>query len=189
MTQPNILRIPDSPRRQFLFPDTKLPAFLDIESYEIPHNYLGERPKLPAIRNVRSAIKKRGAPVKLKNKLVSRYKVRNTNGKPFKFSFVPQILVSQLHHMFQMKKKSRYQRDRWLRSYTPQGQRIQEEIVRILDGRTHLLKFKRTVSIKELRDWLRGTIYIDEASPEEACEVRMKVFRLCLLYTSDAADE
>ena len=124
--------------------------------------------------------------MKPKNMLGRLLAFKNTRGKTFKFSFIPQILVSHLQHFVGNKQRIRQTCDTWMRSYTAEGRGVQALVWDALGNDPHLLRFKRTVSLKDLKDWLDGRTFQCGLPPEELAAVRNRVFRLfCILKCID----
>ena len=112
------------------------------------------------------------------------YELRNLKGRPFKFSFVCQILMAHLQHMFGLKGKSRYNKAKWLRSYCREGRALQARIKEMVGSNIDTIAFKRTLTMSELKSWLEGASFNDRdsLSTAEAADLRFKVFRVfCIL--------
>ena len=175
-----------------LFPELELPPISEIPEYQRSQQLLTSLLYLPAVSpgdqglELPSIRKTRGAPTKPKNQLVNVMDLKNTKGKPFKFSFVPQILVSHLQHLIGNKKKPRSQIPQWLRSDFPHGRAIQQEIRELVGPNRELLNFKRVVSVGELAQWLHGGSFCHPSAAELATDLRTRVFRLfCILKCID----
>ena len=176
--------------RSALFPGLTLPRLDELHEYTSSIEYLGTLVLLPDVDSTRSerlhSRRRRGAPVKPKNMLGRLLDFKNTRGKKFKFSFIPQILVSHLQHLIGNKQRIRTTCDTWLRSYTDEGRAVQALIWEELGPQPQLLQFKRTVSLKDLKDWLDGLTYCNGTAPGQLATVRCRVFRLfCVLKSID----
>lgn len=168
----------NSPR----FQGVALPPPQELESYR---RSFGQSPP-PTDRRTPLYRHRQGAPTKLKTESIRDLNIRNTRGKKFKFSFIPQILVAHLQHLLGLKGKSRYNTYRWLRLYTTQGRSLAEYIKRAAEGEAALFAFKRIVSMKELKHWLMGRSYCEPLLIEEVSAKRIGVFRLfCVLKSID----
>ena len=184
------VRINEVHPRQALFPNITLPRIEELYEYQDSIEHLGTVVALPRIDSARSgrmlSQRGRGAPVKPKNMLGRLLNFTNTRGKKFKFSFIPQILVSHLQHLIGNKQRIRSSCDNWLRSYTEEGRAVQALIWEAIGTDTQLLRFKRTVSLKDLKEWLDGVTYRCGAHTEHLAAVRYRVFRLfCVLKSID----
>lgn len=178
------------------FPSQKLPPFADLLCH---HPYNSSDPthlRLPLIGedslkepDMDSPIRKhRGAPIKEKNYLAIKYKLKNTQGHPFKFSFIAQILVAHLQHLFCLKGKSRYNRSKWLRFHKHEGLALYAQIRNMVGDDTEIMKFQRSVSCKDLKKWLNASLHgqIQGFTRELISVLRKAVFRrFCVLKCID----
>ena len=164
-----------------------LPPFSEILSLQ---PFAGLPIVLPALRVSPPAKSKgtRGAPMKHKNSLAATYKLKNTQGVRFKFSFVLQILIAHIHHMFGLKGKSRYQKTRWLRLHKKDGTALVKWIKARVGTNAHLLDLKRSVSVATLKSWLSGDDA--ETDRDQLSELRTEVFRkFCILKLIDLENQ
>lgn len=177
------------------FPELRLPTLTQLGQYsrfyrynnklQVPNCSVSQASgRTPQLRPQGA----RGAPVKPKNSLVSQHSLTNTRGTPFKFSFIPQILVAHLQHLFFLKGKTRYNRSKWLRLYRREGEELAKRIKELVGGDLEILHFKRAVSSRELRTWLLAETYCDPGKfdPALVSQVRIEAFRkLCILKCLD----
>lgn len=168
------------------FPSTNLP-FLPTLSLDTQHSRQHEYPNsLPEIQQLPcgSSKRTRGAPKKEKNLHASALQLKNTSGKPFLFSFIPQIIIAHLHHLFSFKGRSRYNKHEWLRLSSKEGVAMTRLLKRMVGENQKAIKFKRTVSMRELKDWLSGFSFDSDIplTQQAVSDLRTDVFRkMCIL--------